>query len=337
MKQIVYPRIGLIGNPSDGYGGATIAFTFKNFKTEINLKKSKELKITPAAEDRLKFKNLTDLNQEIETFGYYGGVRLIKAAINKFYKACRNQGIKLKNKNFSISYQTNIPRQVGLAASSAIIIATLKSLIKFFNLAQNSFPKPILADLALKSETEELDLAAGLQDRVAQVYNDLVYMDFSRRAFRKNNGLFGEYQRLDKNLLPNLAIIFCPEASESYRVHHNLKSRFESGEKKLRKAMQQTYPQITLKFRKALEKRNISQMEKLINQNFNLRQRLLGKGGIGEKNLEMISSVRKLGLSAKFAGSGGTAVTILKNEKEDLKKLKKIAKKLNLKVEKVIL
>ena len=35
IKTHAYPRVGLIGNPSDGYHGRTIAFTFKNFRAEI--------------------------------------------------------------------------------------------------------------------------------------------------------------------------------------------------------------------------------------------------------------------------------------------------------------
>jgi len=45
--------------------------------------------------------------------------------------------------------------------------------------------------LALAVETEDLGIAAGLQDRVAQAYQGLVFMDFER----------GRNARLDASLL----------------------------------------------------------------------------------------------------------------------------------------
>ena len=42
-----YPRAALIGNPSDGYFGKTIAFTFSNFSATVVLYESPELVIEP--------------------------------------------------------------------------------------------------------------------------------------------------------------------------------------------------------------------------------------------------------------------------------------------------
>ena len=67
-----------------------------------------------------------------------GGIRLVKATIKKFYDFCARQrqlgedGYELHDRRFSIRYETNIPRQVGLAGSSAIIVATLRTLMEFY-------------------------------------------------------------------------------------------------------------------------------------------------------------------------------------------------------------
>ena len=88
-------------------------------------------------------------------------------------------------RNFTLSYDTNIPRQVGLAGSSAIVTATLNCLMKFFNLNDNDLPKPKRASFILNVESTELFIQAGLQDRVIQVYEGLVYMDFDDKLFEK--------------------------------------------------------------------------------------------------------------------------------------------------------
>jgi hypothetical protein len=38
IETTAYPRAALIGNPSDGYFGKTIAFTFKNFEARVQLR-----------------------------------------------------------------------------------------------------------------------------------------------------------------------------------------------------------------------------------------------------------------------------------------------------------
>ena len=77
--------------------------------------------------------------------------------------------IALTRRNFTLSYDTNVPRQVGLAGSSAIVTATLKCLMAFFNLTSQDMPKTLQPQFILDVEKEELRINAGLQDRVVQV------------------------------------------------------------------------------------------------------------------------------------------------------------------------
>jgi glucuronokinase len=43
IKTHSYARAGLIGNPSDGYFGKTIAFTFSAFSAEVTMVETPEL------------------------------------------------------------------------------------------------------------------------------------------------------------------------------------------------------------------------------------------------------------------------------------------------------
>ena len=99
----------------------------------------------------------------MNTSGYYGGIRLLKATIKVFYDYCRENQIRLDDRNFTIRYNSNIPLRLGLAGSSAIITACMKALISFYGVA---IPKPILANLVLNVEDKELGIAAGLQEGV---------------------------------------------------------------------------------------------------------------------------------------------------------------------------
>ena len=147
-----------------------------------------QVEMVSSQDDQSRFRSVDELVRDVRLHGYYGGIRLVKATIKKFVEYCRRQGHPLHDRNFSVRYQSNIPRQVGLAGSSAIIVATLRCLMEFYGV---EIPRRVQPSLVLSVETEELGIAAGLQDRVIQVYEGLVYMDFAeermehaRRALR---------------------------------------------------------------------------------------------------------------------------------------------------------
>ena len=47
--------------------------------------------------------------------GYYGGVRLLMAICKVFHNYCKDNDINLQGGNFTLSYDTTIPRQVNLS------------------------------------------------------------------------------------------------------------------------------------------------------------------------------------------------------------------------------
>ena len=75
-----------------------------------------------------------------------------------------------------ISFESDIPLQVGLAGSSAIVVAALRVLCRWWRV---ELPPDELAELALRAESELLGIAAGPQDRVVQSYQGLLDMDFA--------------------------------------------------------------------------------------------------------------------------------------------------------------
>src|ERR1044071_9577165 len=131
-RQRAFARAGLLGNPSDGYNAKTIAFTIRNYWAEVVLYEWETVDIVLAGDDRAKFESVHDLAKDVRLHGYYGGIRLIKGTIKRFVEHCRATGVPLHDRKFSVRYQTTIPRQVGLAGSSAIIVATLRCLMEFY-------------------------------------------------------------------------------------------------------------------------------------------------------------------------------------------------------------
>ena len=118
-------RVGVMGNPSDGFHGKTISMSISNFWAEVRLWPSERLAVLPhPLYDVSEFGSLADLACVIGKEGYEGGVRLLLATCKRFHQHCTANHIPLRPKNCTLAYDTNVPRQVGLAGSSAIITCT---------------------------------------------------------------------------------------------------------------------------------------------------------------------------------------------------------------------
>lgn len=306
IKTIAYPRAALIGNPSDGYFGKTIAFTFSNFKVEVLLHESEKLEVIPGNRDRLSFSSIKELVSEVEQNGYYGGIRLIKAAIKKLHDYCAENNILLPDKNFTIGFSSTIPGRLGLAGSSAIVTASIKAMIQFYRI---EIPKSILANLILSVEKDELKIGAGLQDRVAQVYNCPVYMNFDKTLMDKQG--FGEYIPFDKNLLPPLYIAYRTNLSEGSEITHNdFAARYAEKEPAVLNAISQ-WAELTDDVWSKLQSgdKNIAA---LLNHNFEIRKEVMN---INKGNLELVETAQSSGACAKLTGSGGAIIGTYSDEK----------------------
>ncbi|XP_067362435.1 glucuronokinase with putative uridyl pyrophosphorylase isoform X6 [Channa argus] len=306
-----YARVGLMGNPSDGFNGKTIAMTISNFWAEVTLVESPTLVLVPhPLNDPTEFGSLQDLFCISRKEGYLGGLRLLQATCKKFYQFCSKQGIALTKQNFTLKYDTNIPRQVGLAGSSAIVSATLKCLMKFYNITDNDLPKPIRANFILNVETDELFITAGLQDRVVQVYEGLVYMDFSKKLMEDQG--YGNYVPMDTSELPPFWLAYLSDPSDSGRIHSNVRQRWLNEEPLVVEAMK-TFAELTDKARTVLQERNWNLLAQLMDQNFELRsitshRSVYTDDCLGPGNLKMVQLARQFGSAVKLPGSGGAVV-----------------------------
>jgi glucuronokinase len=318
-----YPRVGLIGNPSDGYFGKTISFAFSNFCADVVLYETPELEILPSHKDQSRFAGITDLVNDVRLHGYYGGIRLLKATVKKFHDYCRENNIELHKKKFTIRYKSNIPHGVGLAGSSAIITACLRALMAFYGV---SIAKYTQANLILSAEVDELHIAAGLQDRVIQVYEGLVYMDFAKEIMSRQG--YGNYEALEPRLLDRLYVAYRADLSEPTEVfHNNIRERFACGDKEVIDAMRY-WAQLTDKVKRCLLNGELEKIAALLNANFDRRRKIYR---LSEENIQMVETARRLGASAKFTGSGGAIVGTYDNEQK-FKELKNKLGKLNIKV-----
>jgi glucuronokinase len=247
IESYAYARAGLLGNPSDGYFGKTISLLVRNFRARVLIYPSARLEIKPSKADMPVFQSLNDLYQTTRWRGYYGGIRIIQALIVRFMDYCREHGIDIEDRNFTLEYETTIPLRLGMGGSSAIITAALRALCHYYGVV---IPLPVQANLVLETETKEIGVPAGLQDRVIQVYEGVVYMDFSRELMESQG--YGNYERLDPGLLPKIYVAYRTSLSEGTEVfHNNVRERWHRGDPEIVDAMR-TWASFAENGRKAL-------------------------------------------------------------------------------------
>ncbi|KAI8910199.1 ribosomal protein S5 domain 2-type protein [Gorgonomyces haynaldii] len=309
VTHIVNARVGVLGNPSDGFFGQCISALIKNFWVQVTLVPNMNIEDTSISisrsdiSDADTFPSLKVCSHTASKNGYYGANRLFQATLNLFYKYCLDKRIETRGTGFKIYFKTNIPRQVGLAGSSALVTGLIKSLVAYYNVT--SFPLHEQANMALAAERDELGISAGHQDRVVQAYGGCVYMNFDQHLMHERG--YGEYCKIDPDLLPKtmwMAYIRTPE--ESGKVHHAIKERFQMGDPKVIETMQ-AIGNCAFLGKKALENRDLETFAELLNQNFDLRRELYGDLVIG-RSLEIVLIARSHGHACKLSGSGGCVI-----------------------------
>lgn len=318
-----FGRVGLLGNPSDGYGGKTISLIVPNFAAEVTLRPSEHLEIVVADEPLAEARSLEEVRRSVMAHGYYGGERLVLAAIKRFLDyGDAADGLKrgltisgeappkgqapfqpLGASCFRFEVRSTIPRLVGLAGSSAIVTATMRALARYHGI---TIPPHLLASLVLSAERDELGIPAGLQDRVVQAYGGLVAMDFSPAAMQSELGLrYGRYEPLPPTNLPPIYLAYSTAGSEPTEVvHNNLRQRFERGEPAVLAAMQE-WAALAEAGKAALAARDWQRLDELMNRNFDLRRAVCP---LNPRHVAMVEAARSAGCSAKFSGSGGAIV-----------------------------
>jgi galactokinase/mevalonate kinase-like predicted kinase len=99
-------------------------------------------------------------------------------------------------------------------------------------------------------------------------------------------------------------------------VLNDIRSRYEKGDAQVIETLQEI-ASLAEKGKQLLIDGDLEGLNILINRNFDLRRKIMR---ISESNLELITTARNCGASAKFAGSGGSVVGFY-NDNETLTRL----------------
>ena len=190
--------------------------------------------------------------------------------------------------------RTDIPRSVGLAGSSAIVIATLRVLE---SVSGTELSDDTIASLAHTVERVDLGIAGGWQDQVIQSRGVPLLMEF------------GE-PRVARRLEPapiSLYLAWSERASEpSGDSHAELRRHAHRSADLMRELAALARTAAT-----AMEAGDLDELRSAIDSTFDIRCRLMTINPVHRSTIE---TARAHGAAANFAGSGGAVVGVVPDE-----------------------
>jgi glucuronokinase len=308
IHQRAYARVGLAGNPSDGYGGKCLSFCISNYHASVHLSQRTDsgIKFIPnAALDLCSFPDgLQGLHDRVSQDGYDGAIVLLVATCKRFVQACQELGHVLPSRGFDVRYDTTIPRQRGLAGSSALCTAMIKALVQLYGV---DIPLESLVRHVWSAEKFELKINAGLQDRVVQVYEGLVAMDFDTAKYEEG---YGQYRRLPLDVLVEARFLLVSHAltraKKSGVVFSDVSARFARHDPLVLRGMHEL-ADLAVVAEKALAMRDWGLLAKAMNRNFDVRCELFGDA-VSPLDRAVVNNARARGAAAKLPGSGGAVL-----------------------------
>lgn len=263
-----FARAALAGNPSDGYGGAVLAVPIPELSAVASIEESDEFAVRAAD---------PDLH------------RLLAAAAAEF--EARIGPID----GGTLSAITTIPRSVGLAGSSALVVSALRALAATNG---HEWKTIALAEAALAVERDRLGITAGLQDRLVQAAGSLVAMEFDPIGFRV----------VEPPMELPLFVAWDADAAESSdTVHRSLRRRFDAGDAHVRTSMAGLAEQARAGAA-AIERCDLRGLAAAINRTFEIRALMTD---IDPATRRLADIGRRTGAAMNTAGSGGSVVGLV--------------------------
>ena len=290
IKATAPGRCGLIGTPSDMYGGSVISCSIVERATcELD-------------------------DSAVRTSIEVSGVRQILSTSNDLIlkgdrlDVARAVLISLgvdpaKTPPFSLSAVTDIPMQAGLAGSTAIIATITGVVASFLNLSLNRYQT---AELVRKIESDVMQVICGFQDAYMTTFGGINYMDFRGKNSAEVTIESTPYATMESLQgycgIPPIVLAHTGVHHHSGTVHKSLRERWLEGDTAARNGIEEI-KQLAYFGKKAVLSADWSALADLMNQNHAIVRDL---GGSGEDNENLIAAALDGGaLGAKLAGAGG--------------------------------
>jgi len=287
-------RCGLVGNPTDGYGGTVIS---------SSIAERAVVEITPADDIVLEIcghrENIGG-RQDLALNGTYADVA--KAVFTMFDSA-------ITERKFHLKATTDVPFEAGLSGSTAMLVAILGSTLQMLGISLNPYQ---VAETARHIELNIMNVVCGYQDHYMTVFGGLNYMDFRDKDPKgTSNPVFATVENLEPYLNGSLPLLLAGTGVQrnSGSVHKGLRERWLEGEP----AVVDGYLHIARLAREAKQAMLAGDWDCVgvaMNENHAIQRDLGGSGEVNEALIRVALDSGALGAKLAGAGKGGTIIAV---------------------------
>ena len=291
-------RVGIVGNPTDMYGGSVISCSTKE-RARVDIQPADHLILDAGAEQRV-ISTPDDLVTREDIFD------IARVALS---------GSESTDLRVRISWTTDIPFRAGLSGSTALLDSMVAGLLAFRGTRLSPYHQ---AELVRRIEYRNLTFC-GYQDAYMCTFGGLHYMDFRGKEFHLEYGTdpFATMEPIGMPAALPAVVVITGGQRVSGGVHTPLRERWLAGETEVVEAYE-AIAGLARDGKKAMLEDRLDTLGELMNENQALTQSL---GGSNPEDDRFIELARQTGASgAKLAGSSG-AIVVLHESPGDLAKV----------------
>lgn len=286
-------RCGVVGNPTDGYGGTCIS---------SSLSERAVVEITPASDILLDICGYQERLSGPEDLALNDSYADVAKAVFTFFES------SVTDYKFHLKATTTVPVKAGLAGSTTMLIAILGGVLRMLNLRLSPYE---IAETARHIEFNIMNCVCGFHDQYMAVFGGLNYMDFrDKDPHAKGAPVFATVEPLEP-LLGEMPLLLASTGVQRHSgtVHKGLRERWIEGDPEVVEGYDRA-ARLAREAKKAMLAGDWSCVGAAMNENHAIQRDL---GGSGEANERLIAAALEAGaLGAKLAGAGkgGTIIAL---------------------------
>jgi galactokinase/mevalonate kinase-like predicted kinase len=297
-------RCGIIGNPTDGYGGTVIS---------CSIAQRAHVEARPCDCLRIFMSGMETVLSAPGDFTLNGDYFDIPKSVLKF--------LGMMNSGIEIRAWSDIPFQAGLAGSTATMAALFGALKAF---KKEKIHPYMIAEHIHEIEQILLNIQCGFQDHYMVVFGGLENMDFRMKEDCSfiDAGCYATIECLD-NHVSELPFVLGHSGVKHHsgNVHRPIRERWLQGDPQVRNGYNEI-ARLARLGKKALIECDWRELGRLMNMNHDIQRELGGSGEINELLIKAALDAGAEGAKLAGAGHGGTIIALATEPEPVIRALK---------------
>ncbi|MFN3652107.1 MAG: hypothetical protein ACK47B_21230 [Armatimonadota bacterium] len=286
-------RCGLVGNPTDGYGGSVLSSA---------LAERAVVEVTPARRTVLEICGDREVISGKEDLSLNGSYTDAAKAVFTFF----DQVLELRP--FYLRAHTTIPIQGGLSGSTAMMVAILGATLRMLEIRLNPYQ---IAETARHIELNILKCVCGFQDQYMTVFGGLNYLDFQdKEPTAAEEPVFATVEPLAP-LVGELPLLLANTGVQRHSgtVHKSLRDRWIEGDEAV-VAGYRRIARLAREAKSAVLSGDWDAVGAAMNENHAIQRDLGGSGEVNERLIAAALAAGARGAKLAGAGKGGTIIAV---------------------------